>query len=119
MAWTGDLRDMKSFIDIEGASGSVYRFQRVETPRQLPITAGNFVFVKATGDRAELVCCGTAASLTQAREIWKSAVDSRLKCFVQRVTLHLQQKRKTLARVGVTKTAIQLVGYKQLLQTYL
>jgi hypothetical protein len=65
---------MKPYIDIEGASGSVYRFQRVDGPNHLPGTAGNFLFLANAGERTEVVCCGTARSLTRTAEIWKSVV---------------------------------------------
>jgi len=74
MEQSGDLTDVKPFIDIEGASGSVYRFQRIVDPERLPAMSGNFLFLKAAGDGAEVVCAGTAGSLIRAGEIWQPVV---------------------------------------------
>ncbi len=66
---------MKPFIDITGASGSVYRFKGISGPGRLPATAGNFVFTRTgpTGD--EVICCGKASSLVLAEPAWRSAVE--------------------------------------------
>ncbi|HEY2661083.1 MAG TPA: hypothetical protein VGI79_15285 [Caulobacteraceae bacterium] len=66
---------MKPFIDIPGASGSVYRFQRIGGPARLPATAGNFIFMRSGPDGDEVVCCGMARSLMLADAAWKSAVE--------------------------------------------
>ena len=66
---------MKQFIDIVGASGSVYRFRRVGDPAQLPAKAGNFLFSRPGGPREEVVCCGTALNLARAETLWKAAVE--------------------------------------------
>lgn len=56
---------MSDFIDLRGASGAAYRFRRAD-PSALPATAGNFVFVREDEGAPEIVCCGTALSLTLA-----------------------------------------------------
>lgn len=56
---------MSDFIDLRGASGAAYRFRRAD-PAALPATAGNFVFVREDEGGPEIVCCGTALSLTLA-----------------------------------------------------
>ena len=66
---------MRQFIDFEGASGSVYRFQPVSGPARLPATAGNFIFLRAGPEEDTVVCCGTAPSLVLAEAAWKSAVE--------------------------------------------
>jgi hypothetical protein len=66
---------VRQFIDIVGASGSIYRFQRIGDPRQLPATAGNFLFSRASGDQEQVICCGTARSLMLAGEVWGRAVE--------------------------------------------
>ncbi|QUD89847.1 hypothetical protein [Phenylobacterium montanum] len=64
---------MKPFIEIAGASGSVYRFQWVSGPSKLPATAGNFIFFRSAPDGDEIVCCGTARSLVLAASAWEQA----------------------------------------------
>ncbi len=66
---------MKPFIDIAGASGSAYRFQRVSGPARLPATAGNFVFVRSNGEGDDVICCGMTRSLVLAGAAWTSAVE--------------------------------------------
>lgn len=66
---------MKPFIDIAGASGTLYRFQRIDGPERLPSTAGNFVFLRSDPQGDTIVCCGTARSLVLAAPAWKSAVE--------------------------------------------
>lgn len=75
MDQSGDKHDVKPFIDVEGASGSVYRFQRIDDPVRLPATSGNFLFLKAAGDGAEVVCAGTASSLTRAKDVWNPTIE--------------------------------------------
>lgn len=70
----GYLPDVDQFIDVSGASGATYRFQRVSDPARLPATAGNFIFIRSGPDGDTLVCCGTAHSLALAKSSWKAAV---------------------------------------------
>jgi hypothetical protein len=72
----GEPGDLKPFIDVEGASGSVYRFRWIDDPLRLPAMSGNFLFLRSTGEGAEVVCCGTASSLFRAGAIWPPAVES-------------------------------------------
>jgi uncharacterized protein with von Willebrand factor type A (vWA) domain len=70
---------MQSFIDLEGASGATYRFQRVDDVALLPAIAGNFAYVQEGGPKPLVVCCGTddtllkaAASLPAAQQTHKA-----------------------------------------------
>lgn len=63
---------MKDLLDIEGASGVLYRFRLHDTDRELPATAGNYVFVR--GDTSQVIGCGESQSLMNAKAPWTQAV---------------------------------------------
>lgn len=65
--------NVKPFLDLVGASGSVYRFRLFNAESELPATAGNFVCVRARPEGHEIVCCGTTRSLLRAGSAWKVA----------------------------------------------
>jgi hypothetical protein len=67
---------MQSFIDLEGASGATYRFQRVDDLSNLPAIAGNFAYVQGEGPKPVLVCCGTDETLLKAANRWPAAQQS-------------------------------------------
>lgn len=71
----GLFGQVKSFIDITGASGATYRFQRIHDPAKAPATAGNFVFARFTGHDDEVVCCGSAASLERSVALWGANIE--------------------------------------------
>jgi hypothetical protein len=64
---------MQNFIDLEGASGATYRFQRVDDLSNLPAIAGNFVYVHDDGLKRVVVCCGTDETLLSAAGRWPAA----------------------------------------------
>ncbi len=64
---------MNEIIDLVGSTGRPYRFRRVSLPAFLPVMSGNFVFVRWQGDKAEVVCSGTADSLIYAAGGWADA----------------------------------------------
>jgi hypothetical protein len=65
---------VSEFIDLRGASGAAYRFRRAD-PAALPATAGNFVYVREEAGEPEVVCCGTALSLTLAADLSRNMKD--------------------------------------------
>lgn len=65
---------MSEFIDLRGASGAAYRFRRAD-PAALPATAGNFIYVREEAGELEVVCCGTALSLTSAGDLSRNMTD--------------------------------------------
>jgi hypothetical protein len=65
---------MSDFIDLSGASGAHYRFQRVADLNVLPAIAGNFIYVRGQGQGLTVVCAGTGESLSQAGKRWAEAV---------------------------------------------
>jgi hypothetical protein len=64
---------MQNFIDLEGASGATYRFQRVDDLSSLPAIAGNFVYVQNDGPTPLVVCCGVCETLLRAADAWPAA----------------------------------------------
>ncbi len=62
-----------SFIDLNGASGVVYRF-RLAQPEALPDAAGNFVWIAEPPPTGRVICCGTTRNLIKAAETWADAV---------------------------------------------
>ncbi len=67
---------MRSFLDLAGASGATYRFQRVDRIDQLPAIAGNFAYVRGEGTDMTVVCCGTAETLLRAADPWPEAIQT-------------------------------------------
>lgn len=67
---------MQSFIDLEGASGAIYRFHRVNDLNNLPAIAGNFAYVQGDGPQPIVVCCGTDETLLRAAARWPTAQQS-------------------------------------------
>jgi hypothetical protein len=66
---------LKDQLDIEGASGALYRFRLQDDERGLPATAGNYVYVRREGDAVQVVGCGETQSLMNAKSLWQTAVD--------------------------------------------
>jgi hypothetical protein len=58
----------KTFIDLAGASGVLYRFERIDDLEQLPAIAGNFVYVQGEGRAATVICSGVDETLRRAGE---------------------------------------------------
>ena len=56
---------MGDFLDVQGASGTPYRFRRA-TPAELPATAGNLLVAAGNGARPKVVFCGSSRSLAKA-----------------------------------------------------
>lgn len=65
---------VRPFMDLFGASGTVYRF-RLAQPDALPTAAGNFVCVAAAQGGDRIVGCGVTANLATAASAWKAAAD--------------------------------------------
>jgi len=65
---------VKPFLDIAGASGTIFRFRFVPAPTHLPTGAGNFMFLRADLGREGPVCVGSALSLRDAASAWDVAV---------------------------------------------
>lgn len=66
---------MKDLLDIEGASGALYRFRAQDVERGLPATAGNYVYVRREGEGVQVVGCGETQSLMNAKALWQTAVE--------------------------------------------
>ncbi len=62
-----------SFIDLQGASGVVYRF-RLAHPETLPDAGGNFVWIADPPTTGRVICCGTTRNLTKAATSGADAV---------------------------------------------
>jgi hypothetical protein len=56
---------MGDFLDVQGASGTPYRFRRI-APAELPATAGNVLVAAGNGSRPKVLFCGSTRSLAQA-----------------------------------------------------
>lgn len=67
---------MRDYIDVTGASGASYRFMRIKDGRPLSPMGGNYLYVRFTGERAEILCAGEVQNLLkEARERWNEAVE--------------------------------------------
>jgi hypothetical protein len=66
---------MKDTIDVIGATGAAYRFNRVRDDRPLSPMGGNFIYARPSADGCEIVFLGEAQNLmTDARRLWDKAV---------------------------------------------
>jgi hypothetical protein len=64
------------FLDLVGASGTAYRFRKVDSA--LSPVGGNFVYVREQDGAPRVVCCGKARSIGWAlsKPIWFSDENS-------------------------------------------
>ncbi len=84
---------MNDFLDLRGASGSVYRFRRVGGPAQLPAEGGNFAYVKEVGGQTEVIHLSAGETLHQARDGWDEAVKkSGAEAIFVRLNISSQQR---------------------------
>ncbi len=56
----------KVCIDLAGASGALYRFERIDDLERLPAIAGNFVYVRGSGRDITVICAGADETLRRA-----------------------------------------------------
>jgi len=56
----------KVCIDLAGASGALYRFERIDDLERLPAIAGNFVYVRGSGRSVTVICAGADETLRRA-----------------------------------------------------
>jgi hypothetical protein len=69
---------VNAFLDLVGASGTAYRFRKVDSA--LSSVGGNFVYVRYEDEEApRVVCCGCARSIGPAlsRPIWERDENAR------------------------------------------
>ena len=66
---------VKTFIDITGASGAVYRFDAIASAVAAPTVAGNFVFARLNGRTVEVICCGSTVSLNEVIGRWGAEIE--------------------------------------------
>lgn len=67
---------MSDYVDIQGASGRIYRFMRLRDGRPLSPMGGNYLFGRRTGPRFEIIHAGEVQNLLKdARERWNEAVE--------------------------------------------
>jgi hypothetical protein len=64
---------MKDEIDVPGGSGHVYRFRRLEDPKNAPSGAGNFLYVRWERAEPVILYVGDAASLADVLLRWVEA----------------------------------------------
>ena len=65
---------MKSFVDITGASGAIYRFDAIASAADVPAVAGNFIFARLGRHAVEVVCCGLTMNLNEMIGRWGSEI---------------------------------------------
>lgn len=67
---------MRDYIDIRGASGSVYRFMLLKEGRPLSPMGGNFLYARRTGERFEMLYAAEVQNLLKdARDRWNEAIE--------------------------------------------
>ncbi len=85
----------KALIDLTGASGVVYRFERIDDLEQLPAIAGNFVYVRGEGRAATVICAGVDETLRRAGE---RLAEARLRHGAEGVYIRRNVSRRTRAQ---------------------
>ena len=60
-----------SFLDLQGVSGALYRFRRVEDQAALPAHGGNFVTFRPGQGGRVIPACGTSRSLMDLAARWR------------------------------------------------
>jgi hypothetical protein len=66
---------MISHIDLQGASGTIYRFRSADDPRAKTPMSGNYVYIRVVDDQFEVIYAANADNLlTDARNRWAEAV---------------------------------------------
>ena len=65
----------RDLIELGGASGRRYRFRRVSDLDQLPVSGGNFVYIKHVNGVETVIGCGASETLHSAKTLWTRAVD--------------------------------------------
>ena len=66
---------MSDFLDVTGASGTHYRFRRMN-PAELPATAGNLLVATGASTRMKVLFCGAARSLVRAAPVVAEALNA-------------------------------------------
>ena len=66
---------MRDLIDVTGASGSVYRFNRLQEGRALSAMGGNYIYAREADGAVEIICAGEAENLNKdVHARWEQAV---------------------------------------------
>jgi len=64
------------YVDIRGVSGTTYRFMRLKDGRPLSPMGGNYLYVRFTGEKLDIILAGEAQNLLKdARERWNEAAE--------------------------------------------
>jgi hypothetical protein len=67
---------VQDYIDVNGASGTIYRFLRLKEGRPLSPMGGNFIYIRYTGDKFEMIYAAEAQNLLKdARDRWNEAAE--------------------------------------------
>jgi hypothetical protein len=88
----------RTFIDLAGASGATYRFERIDDLEQLPAIAGNFVYVQGEGRAATVICAGVDETLRRAGE---RLAEARLRHGAEGLYVRRNVSRRTRAQEHV------------------
>lgn len=67
---------MTDFVDIQGASGTPYRFRRADLT-ELPAMAGNAIVASGASTRLKVSFCGSARSLAQSAPALRQALNAK------------------------------------------
>jgi hypothetical protein len=67
---------VQDYVDVHGTSGTTFRFLRLKDGRPLSPMGGNYIYVRFTGDRVDMILAGEAQNLLKdALERWNEAVE--------------------------------------------
>ena len=102
---------MKDQIDLKGASGALYRFQRLREGHPLSPMGGNWVYVRDEMEgQFKVLCCGEGENLMAgARLRWDEAVSMRRtspnvlassRLAFSRVRIRVSPRRRTATSAG-------------------
>lgn len=67
---------VQDYVDVHGASGTTFRFMRLKDGRPLSPMGGNYIYVRFTGDKVDMILAGEAQNLLKdAHERWSEACE--------------------------------------------
>jgi len=93
------------YIDVHGVSGTTYRFMRLKDGRPLSPMGGNYLYVRFTGDKFELIYAAEAQNLLKdARDRWNEASE-RYQVTELFSRLNISERVRLLELADITEAA--------------
>lgn len=92
---------MRDYVDIRGASGSIYRFMLLKDGRPLSPMGGNYLYGRSTGERFEMLYAGEVQNLLKdARDRWSEALE-RFQASALYTRLNISERVRKLEHIDI------------------